>query len=283
MKLLKKLASATALTFAAAASAHAGTVINNWQLNPSGTGQAGAITVEESLTVAGTSFIALNSTDGSTFSFNEYAAFNVVGKDNGLPTGTNYGLTAIFRATGTGVFSGAFTFTSGTITLYSSPTQTFGSTAGIYGADQGTAIANFTVMAGGGGLVDGSGNPTGNGVVSVFAEALTPGGLLPGYFFNSAGLDLSGTDVLSFAFTNSNGTGLPSTTAIKEIACDFGGYTGPGCSGGTYANVPGQYILGGNAGQFKLAEVPEPGSLALFGIAMLGAGVISRKRASKAA
>ena len=41
----------------------------------------------------------------------------------------------------------------------------------------------------------------------------------------------------------------------------------------------------GRNGQFKLnevdGEVPEPGSLALFGIAMLGAGMAARKRNSK--
>ena len=38
----------------------------------------------------------------------------------------------------------------------------------------------------------------------------------------------------------------------------------------------------GHVGPEYPAEVPEPGSLALFGIAMLGAGMIARKRANKA-
>jgi hypothetical protein len=37
-----------------------------------------------------------------------------------------------------------------------------------------------------------------------------------------------------------------------------------------------------NNGQFKLAEIPEPGSLALLGIAMLGAGVVRSKRSKQA-
>ena len=65
--------------------------------------------------------------------------------------------------------------------------------------------------------------------------------------------------------------------------CQFAGYTGPatgtGCAGGTYSNVPGSHFFVSNNGQFKLAQdVPEPGSLALFGMAILGAGLASRKR-----
>lgn len=283
MKLFKKLASAAALTMAFA-SANASTVINNWGFNPQGTGFTTSTKIQESLDVAGNAFIALTATGANTFSFTESAAFAILSKDGGKRLG-NFanGVTATFQATGTGTFNGAFTFTGGTINIYSSAEDNYGTATpnGVYGANTGTLIASFKVMAGGGGLVDGSGNPTGNGQVSVFAQALTPGGLQPGYFFNSAGVDLSGQDILSFAFTNANGTGTPDPVAVKEIACEFGGYTGPGCTTGTYSNVPGQYIFVGNNGQFKLAEAPEPGSLALFGIAMLGAGVVSRKRNSK--
>lgn len=286
MKLLKKLASAAALTLAFAATASASTVINNWTFNPQGTGASTGTKVQESLDVAGNAYIGLTATGENTFSFKESAAFAILSKDGGKGLG-NFAnnVTATFQATGTGNFNGAFTFTGGTINIYSSSVNEYGSATpnGVYGANTGKLIASFTVLAGGGGLVDGSGNPTGNGQVSVFAQALTPGGLQPGYFFNSAGVDLSGQDVLSFAFTNANGTGTPDPIAVQEIACEFGGYTGPGCADGTtYTNIPGESIFVGNNGQFKLAEAPEPGSLALFGIAMLGAGVVSRKRASKA-
>jgi hypothetical protein len=63
------------------------------------------------------------------------------------------------------------------------------------------------------------------------------------------------------------------------VACQFAGL-GAGCTVGNTAN--GRNFFLGTNGQFKLAEVPEPGSLALFGIAMLGAGVATRKRAKKA-
>ena len=86
---------------------------------------------------------------------------------------------------------------------------------------------------------------------------------------------------MAFAFTNANTIADPTQTLVDEVACQYAGFTGAGCNGEGYANSPGYFFVGNN-GQFKLAEVPEPGSLALFGIAMLGAGVVSRKRAKKA-
>jgi hypothetical protein len=121
--------------------------------------------------------------------------------------------------------------------------------------------------------------------VTVFAKA-NVGDLDPGYFFRSNGSDLSTEPLLSFAFTNANPLSSPTPLLVSEVACQFAGFTGPasgtGCAGGTYANTPGQYFFVSNNGQFKLAEVPEPGSVALFGIAMLGAGFASRKRGNKA-
>jgi hypothetical protein len=105
---------------------------------------------------------------------------------------------------------------------------------------------------------------------------------MPGYFFRGNGDDLSKESVLSFAFTNANPLQDPTALLVSEVACQFAGFTGAGCNGSAYANAAGQYFFLGTNGQFKLAEVPEPGSLALFGIAMLGAGAVSRKRAKKA-
>jgi hypothetical protein len=133
------------------------------------------------------------------------------------------------------------------------------------------------VLAGGGGNVNANGSPVNNGQVSVFAQASTPGGLTPGYFFRSNGNDLSNEDILSFAFTNANTVGKPTANMISEIACQFSGY----CAADAGSNTNGHFFVSNN-GQFKLAEVPEPGSLALFGIAMLGAGVTLRKRNNKA-
>jgi hypothetical protein len=86
---------------------------------------------------------------------------------------------------------------------------------------------------------------------------------------------------MAFAFTNANTVGNPTGTLVSEVACEYARFTGVGCNGSPYANAPGQYFFIGSSGQLKLADVAEPGSLALSGIAMLGAGFATRKRAAQ--
>jgi hypothetical protein len=286
MKVLNKLACAAAVALSFAGSAHAGIVINDWVFNPVGTGFASGQTINEYLDVNGNAFIQLNPTSAKSFDFVEHAVFNIAQADsNGMLFPVNYAggnITATFQAQGTGNFSGAFSFSGGQINIYQNPTSgQYGSTNGFYGANLGNLIATFNVTPGGGGLVDGTGNPVKNGQVSVFAKA-DAGALAPGYFFRGNGKDLTNEPILSFAFTNANAVQSPTSRLVSEVACQFAGFTGTGCpTGSGYSNTPGQYFFVSNNGQFKLAEVPEPGSLALFGIAMLGAGVVSRKRAKK--
>ncbi|MGJ9418063.1 flocculation-associated PEP-CTERM protein PepA [Massilia sp. CMS3.1] len=285
MKLLKKLACAAAIAMSMG-TVHAQSVINDWQFSPNGTGFAGSQQINEYLDVNGNAFIQLTPTGPNSFSFTEHAVFNIVQADSrGQLFPVNYpggNITATFEATGTGTFNGSFTFSSGTIRMYQNPANgQYASAAGFYGANLGNQISVFDVIPGGGGLVDASGSPTGNGQVTVFARA-EAGALDAGYFFRENGQDLSLESILGFAFTNANPLLDPTALQVQEIACQYAGFTGPGCPTGTYANAPGQYFFIGGNGQFKLGEVPEPGSLALFGIAMLGAGIVSRKRAMKA-
>ena len=285
MKFLKKLTCAAAVAMSMASAAHAGPVLDDWVFNPNGGGYEAGQEINEYLDVNGNAFIQINPTGGTSFSFTEHAVFNIVQADgNGALFPVNYAggnITATFEATGTGNFSGAFSFSGGTIRMYQNPTNgQYAGTEGVYGANLGNLIAEFSVLAGGGGLVDASGSPVNNGQVTVMAKAM-PGQLAEGYFFNSDGDDLSLESILSFAFTNANTVGEPQGNLVSEVACQYAGFTGAGCNGEAYANAPGYFFVGNN-GQFKLAEVPEPGSLALFGIAMLGAGVAARKRAKKA-
>jgi hypothetical protein len=284
MKFLKKLACATAVAMTMAGGANAATVLNDWVFNPTGGGFASGQTINEYLDVNGNAFIQINPSGGSSFSFSEHGVFNIVQADsNNQLFPVNYpggNISATFEATGTGNFSGAFTFSGGTIRIYQNATNQYGTAAGIYGANQGNLIAEFDVMAGGGGLVDASGSPTNNGQVTVLARA-GAGALDAGYFFRENGTDLSTDAIMAFAFTNANTVANPTAILVSEVACEFSSFTGAGCNGSAYANAPGQYFFIGSNGQIKLAEVPEPGSLALFGIAMLGAGFAARKRAGK--
>ena len=287
MKFLKKLAGAAALSFAFAGAAQAATVLNNWVLNPAGSGFSSGEKINQYLDLNGLAFIQITASADGSFTFKENGTFISYIHDGGTGYDNGVTLTATFTATGTGVLgtgaagTGSFTFSGGTIALYANAggANVYNSIAGTNGADVGTLIGTFNVLAGGGGIVDASGNPVSSGNVTVNAKASAPNGLAADTFFTSNGFDLSAIDILSYALTGATSATNVRATQASEIACEFAGYTANGC-GADYKDSESAFFVS-NSGSFKLNDVPEPGSLALFGIAMLGAGFASRKRASK--
>ena len=288
----KKLLTAAVLSTAfASVPAHAD-FLTNWYFQPDGT--AGTQTqINEFLDIVGPSYVQTTVPVAGAFTFNEYGAVGSPGHDGFAPYAGNFlsnsEITALFTLQGSGTLGGSITFTGGAINIYSDVGNKDFSTATapgvIYGADNGTLIGTFDVEYGGG-AIDPTGIP--NGTETLAARALF---LATGYWLGPDGTtDLSGlagpTSPL-FGFTTTNASRLISTSdSVKsDIVGAFGGnatYTDPGCLPGeltaSCTTGAGAFVISNN-GQERLT-IPEPGSLALFGLSVFLLGAFARRRVS---
>jgi hypothetical protein len=290
--MIKKLIAAATVTAALAASpAHA--FLEDWFFQPDAT--AGTRTqINEFLDITGPSYVRTSVPDGGgNFTFTESGALTTTAHDGGAVyaggfTNTSE-ITALFQVTGNATLGGALTFTGGTINVYSQVgTKNFASNTlpgTIYGANDGTLIGTFNVVSG-----DGTIGITGipNGQETIVAQATF---LAPGYWISPDGVsDLSGApagELFGFATTNASRTVNASATVISNIIGAFAGvagYTNPGCLPGTCTAASptgagtGSFTISNN-GQFRL--IPEPGSVAITGLALALMGVFARRRARK--
>lgn len=270
MKTVKHTLSALALSLAVIPATSSAAFLNNWYYDADGAGGAAATQIAEYWDIVGPSYVKNTFTSATNFTFQEWGAFVTNAYDGGNPYPAGRQTTGLLSTNGVGTLSGGISFTSGLLDIFSDPLSNFASATQIYGANDGTNIASFTVT-GGGGAIDPTGIP--NGLITLIAQATY---LAPGYFFDSNMVDLStivsspGGLVFGFATTNASRVANPTATVVNEIVGDFAGQLAG------YTNTPPYDFMISNNGQFRLS-VPEPGSVALYGIGLLALGLATLK------
>lgn len=253
------------------------TFLNDWYLDiDGGPGGFEPFQINEFMDIVGPSYIINTFEEGETAgTFEEFGALQSSSADGGtlFPWVPNYELTGLFYGFGdVDLEAGTVVFNGGELEVYSDSTPDFGTNAGddvIYGANNGTHIGSFNVKSGLGQV-----NPTGipNGQLTISFESTF---LQPGFWFDSGINDLSDLDpisfLLGFSTTNASYVENPSPILVSELGNKFAGVADPA------NNPPDDLFISAN-GQYRLQVIPEPGTLILLGLGLLGITGYGRRK-----